>query len=111
MAPLGGDSPLAPRISFGKKGLFANPDFLAVDDMQEIWWDSKAKGPDEQGADGTGMMMYADGGKRYLPGEMPASPPHAFVKEGAVDIYPKIPAEDAPPDYAPPPGSSAANHH
>jgi hypothetical protein len=105
MPPLGGLGPLSPRISFGEKGLFAAPDFNAVDDMQEVWWNADAEGPDEQGEDGDGMMEYADGGKRYLPGEMPAGEPRAFDPEGAVDLYTKIPEDQRPPSYPKPKGN------
>lgn len=102
--PPSGGTPTYPRISFGEHGLFANPDYNAVDDMQEIWWDPEATGADEQTKEGKGMMMYADGGKRYLPGDMPAGPPHAFIEKGAVDLYEEPPTEDAPPDYPSPAG-------
>ena len=52
-------------------GFKAKPDYLAVDDMAEIWWDPKAKGPDEQGKDGVGLVTFANGGRRYIPGKMP----------------------------------------
>jgi hypothetical protein len=109
--PPSGGTPTAPQLSFGKHGFFPNPDFNAVDDMQEVWWNAKAHGPDEQTKEGDGMMEFADGGKRYLPGAMPTGPPHAFVEEGAVDLYPSIPKDERPPDYPPPPGSPAADHH
>ena len=88
-----------PQLSFGDHGIFPNPDYLGVDDMQLIWWDAKAKGLDEQGVDGAGMMRYAQGGKRYLPGEMPKGDPDAFVKEGSVTGYAKAPAKDTAPSY------------
>ncbi len=101
LPPTGG-GPTTPQVSWGDHGYFVQPDYLAVDDMQEIWWDAKAEGLDEQGVKGTGMMRYADGGKRYLPGEMPATDPHAFIQEGSVLGYPKpLPAE-TPPTYPSP---------
>ena len=103
LAPAGGTDTSA-HISYGKHGYFPNPDFLAVDDMQEVWWNAKAKGPDEQGKQGTGMMEFADGGKRYLPGQMPATAPKAFVKRGAVDLYKAIPKDERPPCYPSPSG-------
>jgi hypothetical protein len=100
--PPTGGTPTAPRLSFGDQGVFANPDYNAVDDMQVIWWDVDATGLDEQGAEGTGMMRYADGGKRYLPGEMPTLPANVFDEEGSVLGYDEVPPDIAPPDYPSP---------
>lgn len=108
--PPSGGTPTSPRISFGDHGLFGAPDYNAVDDMQVVWWDAKATGTDEQGAEGTGMMAYADGGKRYLPGEMPSTPANVFDPEGAVNLYEEVPASDAPPTYpSPGPGGESGN--
>src|SRR5690606_34231677 len=67
--PPSGGGPTQPHISFGNRGIHADPDYLAVDNMVEIWWDPEAEGPDEQEEEGKGMMRYARGGQRYLPGE------------------------------------------
>jgi hypothetical protein len=102
--PTGGE-PTAPRLSWGDHDLFRAPDYNAVDDMQVIWWNPDAKGPDEQGKEGTGMMMSADGGKRYLPGEMPNTPANVFDPDDAVAMYDEIPADATPPTYpSPAPG-------
>lgn len=100
--PPSGGTATAPRISFGDRGVFGAPDYTATDDMQVIWYDAEATGVDEQGTEGTGMMTYADGGKRYLPGEMPSSPANVFDPEGAVTVYDDIPAESRPPSYPSP---------
>ncbi|MBA3280626.1 MAG: hypothetical protein H0U29_00175 [Acidimicrobiia bacterium] len=100
--PPSGDSPTQPQISFGEHGFHEKPDYLAVDDMTEIWWDAEATGQDEQGKQGTGMMRYSDAGRRYLPGEMPKEAPRAFEKEGSVMIYKEPPADEAPPSYPSP---------
>lgn len=102
--PPSGDSPTQPQISFGEHGFHAQPDYLAVDDMTEIWWDAEAKGKDEQGEEGTGMVRYSEGGKRFLPGTMPKAPPKAFQEEGSVTIYDEPPADEAPPTYPSPAG-------
>lgn len=100
--PPSGGLPTNPRISWGDHDLFRAPDFNAVDDMQVIWWDAEAEGPDEQGEEGKGMMMSADGGRRYLPGEMPHTPANVFDPDGAVALYDEVPAEAKPPSYPSP---------
>jgi len=105
--PPTGGTPTSPRISYGEQGIFAQPDYAPIDDMGVIWWDADATGKDEQGKEGTGMMRYADGGKRYLPGEMPNLPANVFQEEGSVLGYPEVPPSEAPPDYpSPGPGGS-----
>lgn len=100
--PPSGGTPTAPQLSFGNHGYFRTPDYAAPDDMTEVWWDAKATGVDEQQKQGKGMLRYADGGKRYLPGKMAKDGPHAFRVAGSVTVYPKIPAAEAPPDYPSP---------
>ncbi|HEX2575032.1 MAG TPA: hypothetical protein VHK88_01700 [Aquihabitans sp.] len=100
--PPKGGTPTTPHLSFGDHGIHEAPDYLGYDDMMEVWWDPEATGKDEQGNEGKGMMRYADGGKRYLPGKMPKEEPHAFVEEGSVTGYEDFPPEDAPPDYPSP---------
>lgn len=69
--PPSGGTATSPRLSFGDHGLFEEPDHLGVDDMRLVWWDPDATGPDEQGAEGRGMMRSAFGGRRFVLGEMP----------------------------------------
>jgi len=99
--PASGGGVTTPRISFGT-GLFANPDYQAIDDSTEIWWDANTTGPNEQGQVGQGMWRYSDGGKRYLPYTMPHVPDHAFVEAGSVTTFDQPPPEDAPPQYPSP---------
>ena len=70
--------------------------------MQLIWWDADAEGQDEQGTFGRGMMRSADGGRRYLPGELPAGPPNVFDDEGSVLLNQQLPADQAPSSYPSP---------
>lgn len=100
--PPSGGSPTFPQVSYGDHGYFPAPDFTTVDDQGEVWWDADATGLSEQQIEGKGMMRYADGGKRYLPGELPKEDAHAFVKKGSVTLLPKIPERDAPPSYPSP---------
>ena len=112
-----GGGATTPHVSFGDHGYFTNldgsprPDYLAIDDVTEIWWDADAQGTDEGGRSGTGVWRYADGGKRYLPGTMPRTDPRAFVEEGSVIEFNEatVPAEERPPDYPPWPGSPTAS--
>lgn len=103
--PPSGGTPTAPQISFGNHGFHVDTDYLAVDDMVEIWWDAEAEGIDEQGNQGKGMMRYSDADKRYLAGEMPHEDVHAFVDDNAPTLLSEIPADQRPPDY-PSPASS-----
>ncbi|HEY3140932.1 MAG TPA: ATP-binding cassette domain-containing protein [Acidimicrobiales bacterium] len=106
--PPTGGGPTTPRISYGHNGLFISEDlgrrtdYLAVDDMAEVWWDADAVGPDEIGVEGKGMWRFANGGKRYLPGEMPETPTDAFREEGSVLTMDDAPPETRAPDYPPP---------
>ncbi|MEO6987657.1 MAG: hypothetical protein ABI239_03325 [Aquihabitans sp.] len=104
--PPSGGTPTAPQISFGDHGYFDAPDFQAVDDMQLIWWDAEATGKDEQGIDGTGMMRFMDGGRRYLPGGAEGLDDRYFDEAGTVIGYPEEPPGEAPPQYpSPAPGN------
>ncbi len=100
--PPSGGSPISPRVSYGDHGHFRATDYTSVDDMGEVWWDAEATGLSEQEIEGKGMMRYADGGRRYLPGQMAKGAPHAFRTAGSVTVYPKVPARWAPPSYPSP---------
>lgn len=120
--PQSGGNPVAAHVSYGDHGYYkmidpetceqglVRPDYLGTDDMVEIFWDPTAEGPDEQGkTDKPGMWRYANGGKRYLPGQMPNSPPDAFQTSGSVTMLEEIPADLQPPSYPPPAGAPAAS--
>ena len=47
------------------------------------------------------MYQYVDGGKRFLPGQMPKRASKAFVRKGAVSFYDERPAAEVAPDYEP----------
>lgn len=66
--PLPG-SPTLGQISFGNKGLWSSPDYTAIDDQAEVWWDPTAVGEDEIGRVGAGLWQWVDGGARHLPGQ------------------------------------------
>lgn len=104
-APRGDSGLTYTRDSWGD-GVWPDTDRNSSDDATAIWWDPDATGKSESGKEGTGMLVYVDGGRRYLPGEWPTDPIPWFDDEGAVGIYTERP--DAPPDYPPWPGSPAA---
>ena len=74
------------RDSWGD-GVWPETDRNSTDDATAIWWDPDATGKDEAGNEGTGQIVYVDGGHRYLPGEWPTDPIPWFDDEGAVAIY------------------------
>jgi hypothetical protein len=93
------------RDSWGE-GVWPEVDRNSSDDATAIWWDPDATGKDEAGNEGTGQIVYVDGGHRYLPDEWPTDAIAWFDPDGAVAIYDTRP--DAPPDYPAWPGSPAA---
>lgn len=102
--PPSGGGPTTPQFSFGNHGFFAEPDYLLVDDVAEIWWDPEFTGPDEQGkSEKPGAWRYANGGTRYIPGRIgngplaphdPATSPALFTELPPVDQYPEYPPPD-----------------
>lgn len=93
----------APFLSWGDQGIWEGSDYNGIDDATVFWWDADEVGPDENNREGSGMMKFVDGGKRYLPGEWP-SESKLFVDEGAVALYDSPPADETPPSYPSPAG-------
>lgn len=103
--PPSGGGPTRPQISYGNQGYYEAPDYLAVDDATEIWWDAEAEGPDEQGkSEQPGMWRYGNGGERTLPGRMPNGPPVAHDPATSPALFTEIPPEDVYPEYPSPAG-------
>ena len=46
-----------------------------------------------------GMWRYVNGGKRYLPGQIPSGEPSMFSSAGTVTIFSNYPPGEAPPKY------------
>ncbi|MEY4362245.1 MAG: hypothetical protein RL391_1551 [Actinomycetota bacterium] len=92
-----------PWLTWGDHGIWDKPDYAGIDDATVFWWDPNAVGPDEIRREAAGMLMYVDGGKRYLPGEWP-SEDKLFVADGAVAVYDTPPADEAPRDFPSPAG-------
>ena len=100
-APIIKSSPISAQVSFGNRGFFPEPDYAGLDDQTEVWWDPNATGIAENGAVGTGMWRYVDGGKRYLPGDWPEAVPRLFDPAGTITIYETAPAGAEVPKYEP----------
>lgn len=100
--PAGENSIAGVHVSFGEKGIWQWPDYIAFDDVTEIWWDPTAEGPDELNNNGRGLYRYVDMGKRYLPGQHPSSPPKAFDPNNTATVYNEPPPNDRWPDYPSP---------
>ena len=78
--PPTGGSPRAPLLYLTRESPMEIKDFV------EVFWDADARGPDERGQDGSGMIMKARGGHRYRPGEWTTDPSLAFIREGAIAV-------------------------
>lgn len=89
--PPTGGTLMSPQISFGDRGIFVDPDYVAVDDATELWYDPDRQSISEIGLDGKGSYVYSEGGKRYLPSEWNGET-KVFDPQGAVAFY------DANPD-------------
>ena len=67
--PPTGGKPASPLVYFTRQ----YP--TAIKDWSEIWYDPARVGPDERSEPGQGMMVRADGGRRYTAGNWAAGPP------------------------------------
>ena len=92
---------LNPQISWGERGIWPGVDYAGVDDQTEVFWDPDVVGVDETGREASGLWTYVEGGRRYLPGEWPDSPPRVFDPEGAVTLYTELPPGITLPEYEP----------
>jgi len=100
--PSGGD-PINPQQSWGKHGVWPFTDFYGSDDIGMLWWDPTAVGQDEIRNVGNGLYRYADGGKRYTRGKIPAKGQGGlFDTASSVTIFESIPPSVPRPDYPPP---------
>ena len=95
-------SVISPQISWGERGIWPGVDYAGLDDQTEVWWNPTATGEDEIGNQGTGMWSYADGGRRFLPGQWPDSAPTLFgTGENDVTLYDELPPGITLPQYEP----------
>ena len=108
-APPAGGGPTSPLQAYGYQGAAPLPSYSSPADYTFLWYDATAKGPDEEGTDGTGLMRYVHGGTRYKAGVVPSGPVPMFSTAGSVTSYASPP--DAAPTYPAWPGSPAASGH
>jgi len=76
-------------------------DFFGGDDITVFWWDTTKEGLDEADTLASGMYFFADGGQRYLLGEIPEEDIVLFDRETSSDIYMEWPEGEAPIYYDP----------
>ncbi len=79
MPPSGGQ-PRAPLLHFTRELPTAIKDFV------EVFYKADERGPDERGQQGSGMIMKANGGRRYKIGEWTNDPANGFNAAGAIAI-------------------------
>ena len=88
------------QVSYGKWGVVPWPDYSAIDDFAEIWWDPSAQGKDiATYQPGVGKYRYLNGGKRYALGQWPDGEPKMFDTAGTALWYTDYPPGDRPPSY------------
>ncbi|HEY1444155.1 MAG TPA: hypothetical protein VGF51_04585 [Acidimicrobiales bacterium] len=108
-APLTGGGPTSPLQAYGYQGAAPHPSYSSPADYTFLWYDATAKGPDEEGTVGNGLMQYVNGGARYKAGVVPRGSVPMFSTAGAVTTYMTPP--DRAPSYPAWPGSPAASGH
>jgi hypothetical protein len=106
-APPAGGGPTSPLSAYGYRGAAPLPSYSSPADYTFLWYDAAAKGPDEEGQNGTGLMRYVNGGMRYKADVVPVGPVPMFSPQGAVSSYASPP--DRAPSYPAWPGSPAAS--
>jgi ABC-type branched-subunit amino acid transport system substrate-binding protein len=92
-----------PWLTWGEQGIWDEMDYNGIDDATLFWWDAQAEGADENRKMGTGLLVFPDGGKRYLPGEW-GTEDRLFDPEGAIGIYDTPPPGEEPINYPSPVG-------
>ena len=106
--PPAGGGPTTPLEAYGSQGAPPYPSYSSPADYTFIWYDAFATGRNEQGAEGSGLLRYVQGGRRYRDGTVPSGQVPMFSRAGSVTGYVTPPPGDRPPRYPPWPGSPAA---
>ena len=83
-APPAGGGPTSSLDAYGYQGAAPRPSYSSPADYTFLWYDAAAKGPDEEGVEGTGLMRYVNGGVRYKSGTVPSGPVPMFTMAGSV---------------------------
>jgi hypothetical protein len=91
-----------PVISYGKHGLWPGTDYGGLDNLNLIWWDPTARGPDETGTVNNGMYRYVDNARRYLPGHFPTTPIKLFDPTDTITRFVTTPPSMMPHTYPKP---------
>ena len=78
--PATGGQPRAPLLQWTRELPTAIKDFV------EVFYKADEQGPDERGQPGSGMIMKANGGRRYKIGEWTTDPSNGFNAAGAIAI-------------------------
>jgi hypothetical protein len=105
-APPAGGGPTNSLDAYGHQGAAPLPSYSSPADYTFVWYDATAKGPDEEGVQGTGLMRFVNGGARYKAGIVPSGPVPMFTVAGSVTSYATPP--DLAPTYSAWPGSPAS---
>ncbi len=100
--PAATTTPTRLHFSWGRHGIWKGVDLTGGDDATVIWWDPTASGADEVGRTGKGLYRYADGGKRYLPGQWPSTPIRLFDPATSSAVLTRLPGGSQPPSYPSP---------
>jgi hypothetical protein len=106
LAPPAGGGPTSPLTAYGHQGAAPRPSYSSPADYTFLWYDATAKGPNEEGVVGSGLMSYVNGGHRYRAGVVPVGPVPMFSMADAVHSFSAPP--DRAPDYPPWPGAPAS---
>jgi len=106
--PPTGGGPTTPLAAYGYQGAPPLPSYATPADYTFIWYDATAKGSDEEGVYGSGMVRYVDMGRRYPATGGPTKEVPMFQVAGSVIQYPTYPPGGKPPTYPPWPGSPVA---
>jgi len=93
----------AGAIGFGRHlPSYAGDKYSMFEDVAEKWWDPNAVGQDEVGLTAPGQWRFVNGGKRYVPGDIPTGEPPMFDPNGTVtgiNGYDNLPPNDKYPRY------------
>ena len=94
-APPAGGGPTSPLDAYGYQGAAPLPSYSSPADYTFLWYDATAKGPDEEGVDGTGSDALRERRHALQGGVVPAGPVPMFSVAGSVTSYASPPDRGA----------------